>query len=97
MSDHDGIRGTNRHLIAAGQVQGSAVHGPAGERPGSVKVVMIDKPSERIALAVLNFGGCPGFGDRYPPLPRGEVALRYGVGRRRRRGLLPAVGGLKPE
>ncbi|MBS0638664.1 MAG: PRC-barrel domain-containing protein [Acetobacteraceae bacterium] len=75
MSDRDETRDTDRHLIGAGQVQGTTVYSLAGKQLGSIKDVMIDKASGRIAYAVLSFGGFLGFGDRYHPLPWEK--LRY--------------------
>ena len=54
-------------LISADKVQGTPVSNPAGERIGSIENVMIDKPSGRVAYAVMSFGGVLGIGkDRYP-------------------------------
>src|SRR5258707_953093 len=41
----------------------------AGERIGSIENVMIDKPSGRVAYAVMSFGGVLGFGKSRYPLP----------------------------
>jgi len=75
MSETDETKETARHLIAAGQVQGAAVYSLSGKELGTLKDVMIDKASGRIAYAVLSFGGFLGFGDRYHPLP--WERLRY--------------------
>ena len=54
-------------LISADKVQGTPVSNPAGERIGCIENVMIDKPSGRVAYAVMSFGGVLGIGkDRYP-------------------------------
>jgi sporulation protein YlmC with PRC-barrel domain len=60
---------TTGRLIGADQVQGTNVYNRAGEKLGSVEDVMIDKPSGRIAYAVLTFGGFLGMGGRSYPLP----------------------------
>ncbi|MFI5018976.1 MAG: PRC-barrel domain-containing protein [Dongiales bacterium] len=56
-------------LIAADKVQGTPVSNAAGERIGSIENVMIDKPSGRVAYAVMSFGGVLGFGKSRYPLP----------------------------
>ncbi len=75
MSETDETRDTGRHLIAAGQVQGVPVYSLSGTELGTLKDIMIDKASGRIAYAILSFGGFLGFGDRYHPLPWEK--LRY--------------------
>jgi sporulation protein YlmC with PRC-barrel domain len=69
MASLDDTTDTTGRLIAADQVQGTNVYNRAGEKLGSVEDVMIDKPSGRIAYAVLTFGGFLGMGGRYYPLP----------------------------
>ena len=66
---------TSGRLIAADQVEGTHVYNPAGENLGTVEDVMIDKPSGKIAYAVVSFGGFLGIGDRHYPLPWEK--LRY--------------------
>jgi len=56
-------------MIAADQVQGTAVYDTAGEKLGRVEDVMLDKVSGRVAYAVLSFGGFLGIGDDHYPLP----------------------------
>lgn len=61
--------GTRGNLIAASQVNGTAVYNARGERLGTVEDVMIDKVSGQVRYAVLSFGGFLGIGDRHYPLP----------------------------
>lgn len=56
-------------LIAADKVQGTPVSNPSGERVGTIENVMIDKPSGRVAYAVMSFGGVLGMGKSRYPLP----------------------------
>lgn len=56
-------------LIASDKVEGTRVFSPSGEHIGSVKRIVIDKVSGRVAYAVLAFGGFFGIGDDYYPLP----------------------------
>jgi len=62
-------------LIAADKVEGTPVVNPTGEKLGSIERVMIDKPSGKVAYAVMSFGGFLGIGDRHHALPWG--ALKY--------------------
>lgn len=64
-------------LIGSTRVAGTPVYDRRGERLGHIEDIMIDKPSGRIAYAVLSFGGFLGFGDKHHPLP--WDALRYDV------------------
>jgi hypothetical protein len=56
-------------LISSDKVSGTSVYGRDGERMGTVKHVMIDKRSGKVAYAVMSFGGFLGIGARYHPLP----------------------------
>jgi sporulation protein YlmC with PRC-barrel domain len=67
-------------LIAADQVNGTAVYDTQGEKLGSVEDLMIDKVSGRIAYAVLSFGGFLGIGDKHHPLPWGTLKYDPSVG-----------------
>ncbi|HUO98202.1 MAG TPA: PRC-barrel domain-containing protein [Rhizomicrobium sp.] len=63
------------NLIAASKVQGTRVVNTAGDKLGEIENVMIDKPSGKVAYAVMSFGGFLGIGDRHHPLPWG--VLKY--------------------
>lgn len=65
-------------LISADKVEGTAVFNRAGERLGTIKDIMIDKLSGKVAYAVMSFGGFLGIGDHYHPLP--WQMLDYDVG-----------------
>ena len=56
-------------LISSDKVEGTAVYNREGEKLGSIHTLMIDKMSEKVAYAVMSFGGFLGIGDRYHPLP----------------------------
>ena len=56
-------------LISADKVQGTAVRNRAGERLGTIENIMIDKPSGRVAYAVIAFGGILGMGKDRRALP----------------------------
>ena len=57
------------NLIASDKVQGTAVYDMAGNSLGSIHDLMIDKPSGKVAYAIMSFGGFLGIGDHYHPLP----------------------------
>jgi sporulation protein YlmC with PRC-barrel domain len=75
MATIDAPQDPSGRLISADRVQGTAVYDPAGEKLGSVRELMIDKQSGRIAYAILSFGGFLGVGDRSHPMP--WQTLRY--------------------
>jgi sporulation protein YlmC with PRC-barrel domain len=56
-------------LIAASNVQGTAVYNAEGESLGSIHDLMIDKISGHVAYAIMSFGGFLGIGNSYHPLP----------------------------
>src|SRR6202049_1727214 len=78
------IEETDR-LIASDKVEGTAVFNRQGERLGTVHNFMVDKPTGRVAYAVMSFGGFLGMGDSYHPLPLEGTQLRYAPGRIRHR------------
>ena len=77
MATLDDTTDTTGRLIAASQVNGTAVYNTNGDRLGTIDDVMIDKMSGRVVYAVLSFGGFLGIGDRHYPLPWPQ--LRYDV------------------
>jgi sporulation protein YlmC with PRC-barrel domain len=74
------ITNTTGRLIAADQVNGTAVYSTQGEKLGSVEDIVIDKFSGRIVYAVLNFGGFLGFGGQHHPLPWDTLKYDPGLG-----------------
>ena len=77
MATLDDTTDTTGRLIAATQVNGTAVYNTKGERLGKIEDVMLDKLTGRTVYAVLSFGGFLGIGDRHYPLPWPQ--LRYDV------------------
>ena len=57
------------NLIASDKVQGTNVYNAAGDNLGAIHDVMIDKPSGKVAYAIMSFGGFLGMGNQYHPLP----------------------------
>lgn len=60
---------TTGHLIAGGKVAGTEVYALDGDHIGRIEDVMLDKPTGRVAYAVLSFGGFMGLGSKHYPLP----------------------------
>ena len=60
-------------LISADRVEGTSVYNRTGDHLGSIKTVMIDKPSGKVAYAVMSFGGFLGIGEKLHPLPWGKL------------------------
>ena len=56
-------------LISADRVEGTSVYNRTGDHLGSIKDVMIDKPTGKVAYAVMSFGGFLGIGEKSHPLP----------------------------
>ena len=57
------------NLIASDKVQGTNVNNTAGDNLGAIYDLMIDKPSGKVAYAIMSFGGFLGIGNQYHPLP----------------------------
>jgi sporulation protein YlmC with PRC-barrel domain len=56
-------------LISAEKVRGTNLYNRAGDDLGAVENVMIDKPSGKVAYAVIAFGGFLGMGQERRALP----------------------------
>ncbi len=56
-------------LIAATTVRGTEVYNRNGEHLGSIEDIMLHRYSDRIAYAVMAFGGFLGIGDKVHPVP----------------------------
>ena len=53
---------TGKPLIESDRVEGTTVYDPAGNNIGSIKRLMIEKISGRVAYAMMSFGGFLGYG-----------------------------------
>jgi sporulation protein YlmC with PRC-barrel domain len=58
-----------RRVLSASSLASHSVKNKLGEDLGSVKEIMIDVPSGRIAYAVLSFGGFLGMGNKLFAIP----------------------------
>lgn len=56
-------------LISADKVQGTNLYNRNGDGLGEVESIMIDKPSGKVAYAVIAFGGFLGMGQERRALP----------------------------
>jgi len=56
-------------LIESDRVEGTSVYGQNGEHLGSIKRLMIEKISGRVAYAVMSFGGFLGMGTDEHTIP----------------------------
>jgi hypothetical protein len=67
---------TGKPLIESDRVEGTTVYDPAGNNIGSIKRLMIEKLSGRVAYSVMSFGGFLGMGS-----PVEQAHVRYLSGR----------------
>jgi hypothetical protein len=66
----EGSRSTDgKPLIESDRVEGTTVYDPRGNEIGSIKRLMIDKLSGRVAYAVMAFGGFLGMGAEEHAVP----------------------------
>jgi hypothetical protein len=62
MAQQSGSAMTGKPLIESDRVEGTTVYDPSGNNIGSIKRLMIEKISGRVAYAVMSFGGFLGMG-----------------------------------
>lgn len=68
------------NLIDSDKVEGTAVYGHDDEKIGNIERVMIDKPSGKVAYAVMSFGGFLGIGDDHYPIPWSKLVYDERLG-----------------
>src|SRR3954471_3375691 len=56
---------TGKPLTESDTVEGTTVYDPGGKEIGSIKRLMIDKVSGKVAYAVMSFGGFLGMGQEH--------------------------------
>ena len=56
-------------LISTDKVKGTEVYNRRGDHLGEVEHLMVDKPSGKVAYAVISFGGFLGMGEERRALP----------------------------
>jgi len=60
---------TGKPLIESDRVEGTTVYDPSGTNIGSIKRLMIEKVSGKVAYAIMSFGGFLGMGEDEHTIP----------------------------
>lgn len=71
---------TGKPLVESDRVDGTDVYGANGESLGSVRRMMIDKMSGKVAYVVISFGGFLGLGAEDHTLPWGKLTYDPSLG-----------------
>jgi hypothetical protein len=71
---------TGKPLIESDRVEGTSAYDPQGNKLGSIKRLMIDKISGRVAYAVMSFGGFLGIGAEEYPVPWSKLSYDTQLG-----------------
>jgi PRC-barrel domain len=71
---------TGKPLIESDRVEGTTVYGPSGNNIGSIKRLMIEKISGRVAYAVMSFGGFLGMGTEEHAVPWNKLTYDTNLG-----------------
>jgi hypothetical protein len=71
---------TGKPLIESDRVEGTTVYDPQGTNIGSIKRLMIDKVSGRVAYAVMSFGGFLGIGAEEHAIPWPKLTYDTNLG-----------------
>jgi PRC-barrel domain len=71
---------TGKPLIESDRVEGTTVYDPQGNNIGSIKRLMIEKLSGRVAYAVMSFGGFLGMGEEEHAVPWSKLTYDKTLG-----------------
>jgi len=71
---------TGKPLIESDRVEGTTVYDPQGNNIGSIKRLMIEKISGRVAYAVMSFGGFLGMGEEEHSVPWNKLTYDTSLG-----------------
>ena len=71
---------TGKPLIESDRVEGTTVYNPQGNDVGSIKRLMIEKISGRVAYAVMSFGGFLGMGEEEHAVPWSKLTYDTNLG-----------------
>lgn len=71
---------TGKSLIESDRVEGTTVYDPAGNNIGSIKRLMIEKISGKVAYAVMSFGGFLGIGEEEHTIPWSKLDYDTSLG-----------------
>src|SRR4051812_20869083 len=66
---------TGKPLIESDRVEGTTVYDPQGNNIGSIKKLMIEKITGRVAYAVMSFGGFIGMGSEEHTIPWSKLPM----------------------
>jgi sporulation protein YlmC with PRC-barrel domain len=69
---------TGKPLIESDRVEGTAVFDSRGSKIGTIKRLMIDKLSGKVAYSVMSFGGFLGIGDQEHVVPWSKLTYDPG-------------------
>jgi hypothetical protein len=73
-------RTSGQPLIASDRVEDTAVYSPDGTKIGSIKRLMIEKVSGRVAYSVMSFGGFLGIGSEEHTIPWNKLKYDTSLG-----------------
>ena len=71
---------TGKPLIESDRVEGTTVYDRQGNSIGSIKRLMIEKISGKVAYAVMSFGGFLGMGEEEHTIPWNKLDYDTGLG-----------------
>jgi hypothetical protein len=71
---------TGQPLISSDKVEGTSVYDPQGNKIGSIKRLMIEKTSGKVAYAVMSFGGFLGMGTEEYTIPWNKLNYDTSLG-----------------
>ena len=71
---------TGKPLIESDRVEGTTVYDPSGNNIGSIKRLMIEKISGKVAYAVMSFGGFLGMGADEHTIPWNKLTYDTSLG-----------------
>jgi PRC-barrel domain len=71
---------SGKPLIESDRVEGTTVYDPQGNNIGSIKRLMIEKISGRVAYAVMSFGGFLGMGEEEHAVPWSKLTYDTSLG-----------------
>ena len=71
---------TGKPLIESDRVEGTTVYDPSGNNIGSIKRLMIEKVSGKVAYAIMSFGGILGMGADEHTIPWNKLDYDTSLG-----------------
>ena len=71
---------TGKPVIESDRVEGTTVYDPSGNNIGSIKRLMIEKISGKVAYAVMSFGGFMGMGADEHTIPWNKLTYDTSLG-----------------